>query len=172
MYVVTVSGAGGTSATYSIVIPALNSPQLSVNAGTISCNGDSASIIVSATGGTAPYTGTGTYTEPAGTYLFTVTDSNGCKASSNPLLVNGIENIAGDKIDIYPNPSYGGDWQLDVSEGLIGSKIEIYDADGRLVYMAEVRNLKTLVSLNVSSGIYLCMLHSNRINSVRKLVKL
>ena len=37
---------------------------------------------MSATGGTAPYFGVGTYTEQSGTYTYTVTDSNGCTSST------------------------------------------------------------------------------------------
>ena len=48
----------------------------------IACNGGSTTVTVSATGGTAPYTGTGTFTRSAGTYSFTVTDANGCTSST------------------------------------------------------------------------------------------
>jgi hypothetical protein len=44
----------------------------------ILCNGGSSSVVVSATGGTAPYTGTGTFSVAAGAYTYTVTDANGC----------------------------------------------------------------------------------------------
>ena len=47
-------------------------------AGTIACNGGTTTVTVSATGGTAPYEGTGTFTVIAGAYSFTVTDANGC----------------------------------------------------------------------------------------------
>ena len=35
-------------------------------------------MTVSATGGTPPYQGTGTFSVPAGTYSYTVTDANSC----------------------------------------------------------------------------------------------
>lgn len=44
----------------------------------ILCNGGTSTVTVSATGGTAPYTGTGTFTRSAGAYSYTVTDANGC----------------------------------------------------------------------------------------------
>ncbi len=47
--------------------------------GTISCNGGSTSVVVSATGGTTPYTGTGTFTVAAGTYNYIVSDAAGLK---------------------------------------------------------------------------------------------
>jgi uncharacterized membrane protein YedE/YeeE len=48
----------------------------------ILCNGGTADVTVSATGGTAPYTGTGVFNVGAGTYTYTVTDANGCTATT------------------------------------------------------------------------------------------
>ena len=48
----------------------------------ILCNGGSSTVTVSATGGTAPYSGTGTFSRSAGTYSFTVTDANSCTATT------------------------------------------------------------------------------------------
>ena len=42
------------------------------------CFGGNATVTVSATGGTAPYTGTGNFSVPAGTYSYIVSDANGC----------------------------------------------------------------------------------------------
>ncbi|MCF8220304.1 MAG: gliding motility-associated C-terminal domain-containing protein [Cryomorphaceae bacterium] len=75
-YTYTVVDTNGCSTSTTITITEPN--QLVANATIITqilCNGDSASVTVSATGGQAPYTGTGTFTLPAGTYNFTVTDS-------------------------------------------------------------------------------------------------
>jgi hypothetical protein len=48
----------------------------------ILCNGGSSTVTVSATGGTAPYSGTGTFSHGAGTYSYTVIDHNGCRATT------------------------------------------------------------------------------------------
>src|SRR5438105_536143 len=48
----------------------------------ILCNGGSSTVTVSATGGTPPYQGTGTVSRSAGTYSYTVTDSNSCTATT------------------------------------------------------------------------------------------
>ncbi|MBL7901284.1 MAG: SprB repeat-containing protein, partial [Bacteroidia bacterium] len=67
----------------SVITKTLSQPTpLTVSAtnGTISCYGGTATICVNASGGTAPYTGTGTFTRTAGVHSFTVTDSNGCTA--------------------------------------------------------------------------------------------
>src|SRR2546429_2828519 len=48
----------------------------------IFCHGGMSTVTVSATGGTAPYQGTGTFSVPAGTYSYTVTDANSCTATT------------------------------------------------------------------------------------------
>jgi hypothetical protein len=50
--------------------------------GTIACNGGSTTVTVSASGGTPTYTGTGGFTVSAGPYSYTVTDANGCTATT------------------------------------------------------------------------------------------
>jgi hypothetical protein len=75
----------------------------------ILCNGGNAVVTVSATGGTAPYSGTGTFSRAAGTYSFTVTDTNSCtqtttgnitqpsavvaNSSNTPILCNGGNSV-------------------------------------------------------------------------------
>src|SRR5204862_242461 len=49
----------------------------------IACNGGLSTVTVSASGGTSPYSGTGAQQAiHAGTYSYTVTDANGCTAST------------------------------------------------------------------------------------------
>ncbi len=45
----------------------------------IKCYGGTANVLIAATGGTAPYTGLGTFSVTAGTYQYIVTDSKGLK---------------------------------------------------------------------------------------------
>ena len=49
----------------------------------IQCFGNATNVVVSATGGTAPFTGTGSTPTAAGIYNYTVTDANGCVATLN-----------------------------------------------------------------------------------------
>src|SRR5204862_261639 len=44
----------------------------------IACSGGSSTATISATGGTPPYTGTGTFSQSGGSQTYTVTDANGC----------------------------------------------------------------------------------------------
>lgn len=64
----------------------------------IKCNGDSATETFNATGGFTPYTGTGAYSYPAGTFVHLVTDSTGCIARdtlhiSQPTPINVTANV-------------------------------------------------------------------------------
>ncbi len=49
--------------------------------GSINCNSGTTTVVVSATGGTSPYTGTGSFIIAAGNYKYVVTDANGLKDS-------------------------------------------------------------------------------------------
>jgi parallel beta-helix repeat protein len=51
------------------------------SAGSINCKGGTTTVLVSATGGTSPYTGTGNFTVAAGNYKYFVTDAKGLKDS-------------------------------------------------------------------------------------------
>jgi hypothetical protein len=106
--IVTVSATGGTGAisgtgtfsvpagTYSFTVTDANSCTATTT-GTITqpsavtatssntailCHGGNSIVTVSATGGTPPYTGTGTASRSAGTYSFTVTDANSCTSTT------------------------------------------------------------------------------------------
>ena len=81
-YSFTVTDANGCTATTTgdITQPSAVSGQLVQHSDL--CNGGSSTVTVSATGGTAPYSGTGTFSHPAGTYSFTVTDANSCTATT------------------------------------------------------------------------------------------
>lgn len=83
-YNYTVTDANGCTASCSVTItepPALVATCSVIS--NVSCNGGSdGSASVSASGGTSPYSGTGSFTGlAAGTYSYTVTDANGCTAS-------------------------------------------------------------------------------------------
>src|SRR5258707_817790 len=54
----------------------------SSTASEIKCNGGNSTVTVSATGGTAPYSGNGRFSHGAGTYSYTVTDANSCTSTT------------------------------------------------------------------------------------------
>ncbi|MBU3715056.1 MAG: T9SS type A sorting domain-containing protein, partial [Ferruginibacter sp.] len=86
-YTITVKDAANCNKSSSISINQPSSPLIaSVSAGMISCNGGSTSVVVTASGGSAPYTGIGTFTVNAGTYSYTVKDANGVTDSKNIII--------------------------------------------------------------------------------------
>lgn len=77
-----ITDANGCTATTSITLQEPAPLTATATAAVITCNGATTDVTVSATGGTAPYSGTGTFTVSSGTYTYTVTDANGCTAST------------------------------------------------------------------------------------------
>lgn len=82
---VTVMDANGCTSVKNFIItqPANNPLVVSANASAIACFGGSATVTVTATGGTSPYSGVGTFTVTAGSYTYTVVDANGTSSSAN-----------------------------------------------------------------------------------------
>ena len=87
----TVTDANGCTSITSIIVVEPTALNASSSASTILCNGGDATITVKGNGGTKPYSGTGTFTVKAGTYEYTVTDSNGCTATTSITVVEPSE---------------------------------------------------------------------------------
>jgi gliding motility-associated-like protein len=83
LYTVSVTDSNNCVATAAVTItePSVLTASSAIVNG-IACNGSTANILVSATGGTAPYTGTGNFQVAAGSYTYTVTDANNCIATT------------------------------------------------------------------------------------------
>jgi hypothetical protein len=79
----TVTDANGCTATTSITVTEPTALTAGSTATSISCNGGTATVTVTGNGGIGPYTGTGNFTVSAGTYSYTVTDANGCTATTS-----------------------------------------------------------------------------------------
>ena len=80
-YTITDNNGCTTSASVNITEPdALTADAIATF---ILCNGDESTVTVSATGGTAPYSGIGTFTANAGNQIYTITDDNGCTTSAS-----------------------------------------------------------------------------------------
>jgi guanyl-specific ribonuclease Sa len=72
---------------FHIVVTNQPQPIASATATVINCHGGSATVTVTATGGIEPYTGTGEFQVPVGTYSYIVTDANG-NADTASITVN------------------------------------------------------------------------------------
>jgi hypothetical protein len=81
-YTYTITDANGCTATAGGNISQPSAVAVTATPGTIACNGGTTTVVVSATGGTSPYTGTGSLTaQSAGSNTYTVTDNSGCTGS-------------------------------------------------------------------------------------------
>ncbi len=78
VYILTVTDANLIQAKDTAIIQQPTRIQTSHTFGTISVIGGTTTVTVSATGGVAPYTGTGSFTQGVGTVIRTITDANGC----------------------------------------------------------------------------------------------
>ncbi len=106
----TVTDANGCAASASVTLTQPANP-LSVSAAVttaIDCYGGTATVTVSATGGTPPYAGTGTFTKSAGTYTFTVTDANGCMESTTLTITQPANALTASATVTSPIMCYGG----------------------------------------------------------------
>jgi len=91
--------------------------------------------------------------------------------ASGPSGVTTLPTGTGPQVSLYPNPSVG-NWQLAVDNSLVGSALEVYDEQGRLVFNSELRTQNSELNLNVASGVYYLRISNGNISVVRKLVKL
>lgn len=109
----------------------------------------------------------------SGNYTVQVTDTNGCKSTSNVLSVTtGVEDVeAGLTIDVYPNPNTTGNWIVAVGNGFIGSELQITDVAGKLIYKNQVVKNKTHLALDLASGVYLLKIAAGQKQYVKKLVR-
>ena len=105
-YTVTVTDSVGCITTQTVTITEPAKLVISGTVSTIACNGETATVSILATGGTAPYSGTGTFIKPAGVYTFVVSDNNSCADSvkmdiKQPDAIKGSQTVsicAGDKL--------------------------------------------------------------------------
>lgn len=90
------------------------------------------------------------------------------------LVVTGIEELTEDaSVLLYPNPSSVASVQLAVGSELIGSRLEVYDDEGRLVFQSAIRNPKSQITVaGLPSGVYFLRISSANVSIVRKLVKI
>ena len=95
----------------------------------------------------------------AGTYIATVSDSNGCTIAETAVIdvFVGILNGKMTEISIYPNPAT---WQLNIDIAPYNNlTIMVYDAIGKLKKSVPLRSEKSKIELvDFSNGIYMYQL--------------
>ncbi len=92
-YTVSVKDANLCTATTNVVTVTQPSQLVASSTAGIAACGGTATVTVSATGGTTPYTGTGAFNAPAGPYTYTVTDANGCTSVTTGTVTSAADNI-------------------------------------------------------------------------------
>ncbi len=83
----------------------------------IQCKSGTTTVMVSALGGTQPYSGTGNFIISEGTYNYTVTDAKGCTASTSIIVSDGIATVPAKPGNISGNTSIcgGGNFTYSIS---------------------------------------------------------
>jgi large repetitive protein len=80
-YTCTITDANGCTATPTVAVTEPSALTVNSSTGVIACHGDSTTVVLTASGGTGPYSGDGTFAIAAGSHTFTVTDANNCPAT-------------------------------------------------------------------------------------------
>ena len=112
-YVLTDQNGCVDSTTINVTQPAAFTATATISS-PIACNGGQATVVVTGTGGTAPYSGTGTFVVNPGTYTYTLIDANGCSATTT-ITVTQPAVLAATATIISPILCNGGTAQVQVS---------------------------------------------------------
>lgn len=128
-YLVNTRDANGCIVTKNFVVSQPNVLNASATAGTISCNGETTTVNVGATGGVSPYTGTGVFTRPAGTHQFIVTDNVNVKDTIDIVITQPA--VLAASAPVFNNISINGD-SASVTQPVAtgGTSPYVYSLDG------------------------------------------
>ncbi len=132
-----------------------------------------ADVTVSATGGTAPYTGTGIFTETDGVYTYTVTDANGCTTTVSATVVGIVDGFI-----VYPNPIGASNEALLIkvnTEQKTDMSIRIYHLSGKVIYantmhLEKGSNVRNIDVTGFSSGSYLVEVITDDLKKTTQLI--
>ena len=106
--------AGMLESGSTVVVPPVVAPVVATaTAGSISCNGGSTLVTVSAIGGTSPYTGIGSFNVVAGSYNYIVTDAKGLKDTASVVVAQPSIVVASVSSGVIS--AYGGTTSLTAS---------------------------------------------------------
>ena len=118
-YTVTITDNNNCSSIASVTVTQLSGLSASATVSApILCNGGTATVDVTAVGGTGPYTGTGQFNVNAGSYSYTVTDANGCTSTVNLSITEpSILTLSLTTNDVTCNGANNGTIQANVAGG-------------------------------------------------------
>ncbi len=172
-YVTVTDGTGCTAESNRIAISVYPQPPVSISA-----NGDTLRVYNAASqqwflNGSAITGATDSIyiATQGGSYTVQVTDTNGCTATSTPVIITGIEGITeADILSVFPNPNAAGEWMMVVGENLLGGTAGVFDASGKLVFQQLITNHQSLIIPQVARGVYLLRVSSSKGTVIRKLI--
>ncbi len=154
-YTITVRDANLCTATSSITVTQPGVFSASSTARRITQCGGTTEVIVAVSGGTAPYTGTGTFTRGPGTFIFPVTDARGCTTNTEITIeAPGCMNLR-----VYPNPA-GNSLNINHSIAEPGAVMQVFSTNGALVLSKSVSQNTFLTTIDISrlaAGIYIAV---------------
>jgi hypothetical protein len=155
--------------------------------GKITVTGGTTTVVVSATGGTSPYAGTGSFVKGVGTYSFTVTDAKGCTSVATiTLTLSAARTLSTStttttaatgssstplQLSVFPNPT-SASFGLMV-EGGTNEKVSVlvYSAEGKILYQTTGNtNTKYTFGNSFMAGIYIVkVVQGNSIQTLKLL---
>jgi hypothetical protein len=180
-YVLTVLDSKGCSATASVNITDPATLQVSGSSIAATNGGFNGTASVNVTGGTAPYNylwSNGSVTSsasnvPAGNYIVTVTDANGCStaASVDVANVTGISELnTGIYFSAYPNPATT-DVTVVMANVATETMLSIKDVLGQTVLTQSITTAKTAINASaLMNGIYIFEIKQGNNRAMKQLL--
>ncbi|TND10553.1 MAG: hypothetical protein FD123_195 [Bacteroidetes bacterium] len=177
-YYVTVTDSNGCSGSDTANVTINTVPVVIGTASATTVCTDDANVSLAGTPAGGTWAGTGvsgsSFDPSAGTgsmaVIYTYTDLNGCSGSDTiNILVNAcvgvIENTASAGVYVYPNPN-NGNFILAVNENADDLLIEVLDAQGRRIYLANEKQVpagsaRTIALDDAASGFYILRASAN-----------
>lgn len=106
-YITIIPASAGCDSSITTILTVNNIPVVSIFSTDILCFGGTSQVIVSASGGIGPYSGTGTFIQPAGTTDYIITDVTGCEVAQSVTITqpSAIIADAGNSISLCPGDS-------------------------------------------------------------------
>ncbi len=139
--------------TPSLVITQPDSVKISASALPIKQCGGTTNVTIIASGGRSPYSGTGIFVKGPGKWSFTVTDANGCAATSEIVILppGCVE------LKVFPNPAQNS-ITVNHPASQTASHIQIFEANGQRVLSKLIAPNAYISNFNVSTlpaGVYI-----------------
>jgi lysophospholipase L1-like esterase len=113
-------------------------------------------------------------TNQAGNYIVSYFNGDTCGTKTIKVTVNAkvfIQSILkNNDINIYPNPSIGGNFNIELKNYTIPTEIKIFDVQGKLKYNSILINKVNKINISLNSGVYIVKLMNRSLNFFEKFI--